>query len=338
MPKDLLSKLDGPEIIVGLAAPIGTDTKFIANRLSIQLERYNYASSYIRITDSLRSLNIEVDLIDSPTEKRYASYIDAGNWLREKLDLQDVFAYLAAMAISKARQELTGDVKRPAVRHAYIISQFKRPEEIRTMRRIYGSHFILLSIHKSRPSRVDHLSHVIAESHHQSGNSERFRSTAETLVYRDEEEEEERDYGQRLRDTFPLGDLIIDFKDTQYVDHAVERFFEAFFGNPFITPTRDEFFQNFALVSSLKSVDLSRQVGAVIVSPDQTVIGVGYNDVPKSGGGFYWENDQVDYRDFRLGYDSNVKIRDQIVGDLLRRLQGSWLSRSLRRADIATLL
>ena len=175
MPKDLLSKLDGPEIIVGLAAPIGTDTKFIANRLSIQLERYNYASSYIRITDSLRSLNIEVDLIDSPTEKRYASYIDAGNWLREKLDLQDVFAYLAAMAISKARQELTGDVKRPAVRHAYIISQFKRPEEIRTMRRIYGSHFILLSIHKSRPSRVDHLSHVITESHHQSGNTERFK-------------------------------------------------------------------------------------------------------------------------------------------------------------------
>jgi cytidine deaminase len=337
MPKDLLPRLDGPEIVIGLAAPIGVDTKEIGKRLTKELRKFRYNSSYIRVTDSLPSLRLGVDLQEKPADKRYHSYMDAGNWLREKLDLNDAFAFLACAAVAERRSEInhrTGTIK---PREAYIISQFKRPEEIRLMRRIYGQHFVLISIQFPRQKRVDHIASTIADSYHRRGQIEKFRGKAEELIARDEEEEE-KPSGQRLRDTFSLGDLAIADDGDASVDGAISRFMQAFFDSPFVTPTKDELFQCIARVVALKSADLSRQVGAVLVSEGDHIIGVGCNDVPKAGGGLYWENDQFDGRDFKRGYDSNVRIRDNIVADLLKRLSADWLKAPLRKQDPDTLM
>lgn len=43
-----------------------------------------------------------------------------------------------------------------------------------------------------------------------------------------------------------------------------------------------------AYAASLRSADLSRQVGAALVDAHGDLIGVGCNDVPKCGGGLYW--------------------------------------------------
>lgn len=43
----------------------------------------------------------------------------------------------------------------------------------------------------------------------------------------------------------------------------------------------------YVYLSSLRSADLSRQVGAVI-SKDRNIISTGANDIPKFGGGQYW--------------------------------------------------
>lgn len=90
-----------------------------------------------------------------------------------------------------------------------------------------------------------------------------------------------------------------------------------------------------AYAASLRSADLSRQVGAVAVSARGEVIATGANDVPKHGGGLYWPG-AADQRDHVRGADSNKVVIDEIVGDIIdrlaprrRRLQSNFIERKL---------
>jgi cytidine deaminase len=81
--------------------------------------------------------------------------------------------------------------------------------------------------------------------------------------------------------------------------------------------------------ASLRSLDLSRQVGAAIFSEDNTVISLGSNEVPKAGGGTYWTSDG-DARDFRKGYDPNELNKREVFADLIKRLlEDEFLSAEL---------
>jgi cytidine deaminase len=106
----------------------------------------------------------------------------------------------------------------------------------------------------------------------------------------------------------------------------MSRFVELLFGNPFHTPSKDEQAMFFAFSAALRSASLARQVGAVITREDGSIIAVGTNEVPKAGGGQYWENDDPDGRDFRGAYDSSDRMRQNLLADILQRLeQASWL-------------
>ncbi|MBN0371943.1 deoxycytidylate deaminase, partial [Pseudomonas aeruginosa] len=63
-----------------------------------------------------------------------------------------------------------------------------------------------------------------------------------------------------------------------------------------ITPTADESGMYAAYSASLKSACLSRQVGAAIANKDGNVISLGWNDVPKFGGGLYTADSVNDQR------------------------------------------
>ena len=45
----------------------------------------------------------------------------------------------------------------------------------------------------------------------------------------------------------------------------------------------DEYFMSVAFLSAMRSKDPRRQVGAVIVSPDRVILGIGYNGFPRGG-------------------------------------------------------
>lgn len=92
---------------------------------------------------------------------------------------------------------------------------------------------------------------------------------------------------------------------------------DLIFGCPFTTPTKDEYAMFQAFTAALRSADLSRQVGAVILSENGEVIAVGANDVPCYGGGLYWTGEN-DHRDYDWGIDSNAKRRDQILSDIVQ--------------------
>ena len=65
----------------------------------------------------------------------------------------------------------------------------------------------------------------------------------------------------------------------------IGRFVDLVFGKPFETPTADELGMYFARAAALRSADLSRQVGAVIMRNPGEIIAIGYNDVPS-----HWED------------------------------------------------
>jgi deoxycytidylate deaminase len=82
--------------------------------------------------------------------------------------------------------------------------------------------------------------------------------------------------------------------------------------------------------ASLRSSDLSRQVGAAIIRGAGDVLTLGCNEVPKAQGGTYWEGDPGDARDFIQGSDPNETRKTQVLVDLIDRLhKGGHLSKSL---------
>jgi len=83
--------------------------------------------------------------------------------------------------------------------------------------------------------------------------------------------------------------------------------------------------------ASLRSSDLSRQVGAAIFRQSGEVASLGCNEVPKAGGGTYWPGDEGDNRDFVQGHDPNEGYKISLMVDVLDRLvRGSHLSGSLQ--------
>jgi deoxycytidylate deaminase len=109
------------------------------------------------------------------------------------------------------------------------------------------------------------------------------------------------------------------------LESSIGRFIELLFGHQFHTPTRDEYAMFLAHGAALRSADLGRQVGAAITSDNGDVLAVGCNDVPKFGGGVYWPEDQDDFRDFRVGQDSSVLFRQDLVTQFLMQLKEAKL-------------
>lgn len=137
-------------------------------------------------------------------------------------------------------------------------------------------------------------------------------------------------HGQNVGDAFPLGDVFIDTASRQKAEAMTRRFINALFGSNEVTPTHDEYGMYMAKSASLRSSDLSRQVGAAIFRQSGEVITLGCNEVPRAGGGTYWTGDPLDSRDFVAGHDPNEAQKLEILVDLLDRLKkGGHLSEPL---------
>ncbi|MEG8025931.1 deaminase [Sphingomonas aurantiaca] len=131
--------------------------------------------------------------------------------------------------------------------------------------------------------------------------------------------------GQNVRDSFPLGDFFVRVAENYEV--RLGRFLDIVFGSPYLTPFRSEYYMFEASAAALRSADLSRQIGAVIVSPDNEIISTGCNDVPKAGGGTHWPDDltSIDNRDYSTGQDFNSVKKFDIISELLTYLEANGL-------------
>ena len=212
-------------------------------------------------------------------------------------------------------------------RTAYIIRQLKRPEEVHLLRKVYGKQFILLSAYGSMESRRSSLETRLKRSLPLNTPEYVISCNAEELLHRDQNEGIERS-GQHLRDTFHLADVFIDGISKIAMQETISRFINAFFGKTDIAPSKAEYGMYAAKSASLRSTDLSRQVGAAIFTVDGELITQGCNEVPKAFGGTYWDGENPDFRDVKLGFDPNDVLKKEVVRDLLERLaKGGMLSK-----------
>lgn len=320
--------LSGPELFFGLVGAVGTDLGPVVTALADALRTVAYTADEFRLSELLYEIDRWAGLPRrgvTPEDVRIDEHMEAGSEFREALQRGDALAAWALGAIRDERAEITGDEKKAAQRHAYILRQLKHPAEADLYRRLYGPSFILISAYSPRWHRVDALSGRIARSHH-AYDAQPHRSQAEALVQKDEAEEG-RPLGQNVSRVFPRADVFIDTTDTARMLASVQRFVELLFGNTLQTPTRDEFGMFQAQAARLRSADLGRQVGSAIATADGEVVALGTNDVPKAGGGLYWPEDDNDKRDLRLGEDpSRARLR-ALLADILQRLQKArWLT------------
>jgi deoxycytidylate deaminase len=297
------------DIVIGLVGPVGCELSRIEDALRLALSRFNYEGRIYKVSQLFEDGAIAkvAGIVDESSEyKRIESAMNAGDKLRRMTGQKDIMAVHAAAQICGARTQEGGEAQ-PMQRVAHVIHSLKRKEEAIALREVYGARFVLVSVYVPRTDRVERLvKKAMSEEE------------ALHLVLRDEEGEEE--FGQATSDTFQLADLFLDGRSKpDDIESELVRFLDLLFGSRLVTPRRDEHAMFAAFSSSLRSGDLSRQVGAAISDAQGSILAMGCNDAPRFGGGQYWPESD-DARDLALGEDSNDRIRRQMARSLLEKI------------------
>lgn len=316
----LLTPVEFPELVIGIAGPIGVDIEKITNKISEVLSDLRYKSEYIHLTKEMEAFGeSDWNVVEGNKYENYSSKMDYANKLREKFKDASTLARIAIQTIRQLRKFKTNDVTSTNPSTAYIIRQLKLPEEVQLLRKVYGKQFILISAYGTKEERQTRLFKEIKKSISTDKQDFDVQHLVEQLIFRDQNEENE--LGQNLTDTFHMADVFIDGISTLKMEQKIRRFFNAFFGNNEITPTIDEFGIYIAKSASLRSADLSRQVGASIISSKGDIITQSCNEVAKYGGGNYWDGEFPDNRDIKKGIDPNDALKREVIKNVLERLK-----------------
>lgn len=314
---------DCPEIFIGLVAPIGVDYEMGVELLETELHALNLEVVRIKLSDLLRSVSALKINTYTTQDERIKTLMQAGNELRGMLDDGAALAKLAILAIRANRKKMSGKDDSIAKPTAFIFSTLKNPKEIEFLRSVYGEAFVAISFYEPREKRVSSLVGRIATSKSEY-DATTCRSQAESLVR--EDEQDGKTLGQRVSDSFAEADFFVETTHRESARNAIKRIIAILFGHPFLTPTMDEYGMFLAWGVSLRSADLSRQVGAAICDGDGNLIAVGCNDVPRAGGGQYWPGAD-DGRDFQKGRDSSAVEKRKLISEFVDRLaKAGWLS------------
>ncbi|MDQ0561496.1 deoxycytidylate deaminase [Rhizobium mesoamericanum] len=323
--------VDNPEIIIGLVGPIGVDLGAIISFLQEALAKVQYQTEVIHITRAMQDLLPQVVVDDSSYGKRYRSLIKQADLVRRGVDNQAALACLAISEIRRVRAKINGvGSDQPALGTAFIIRQLKREEEINRLREVYGRKFIQVSVFSDKDERRRQLIKKIKGHGTSPVEDDAAEKEAIDLIALDNNEVDDA-YGQRVSDVFHLGDVFVPGEDSRQGREVVERFILAFFGHNSVSPTKAEYGMYAAAGASLRSLDLSRQIGAAIFSDRGEIITLGCNEVPKAFGGTYWCDDPGDpHRDFEEGEDGNHSRKLRLLHDLVERMGAlGYLSETL---------
>lgn len=307
---------ESPSLVIGLAGPIGSDIDYIEQCLCDALNGFNYIYHQIKITTLMLDINCDMDVDESNFITRYDTKIRYANKLRELFG-EDILATITISAISKIDPK-TKATHRERFGDAFVIRQLKTPDESRLLRKVYGKQFVQISIYSSDLFRIERISAQIRIDSKGTIDESTATMQATKLIARDQKEDE--DYGQNLRDVFPMGDVFINSGNKTEASFQINRFFDALFGSNEVSQTREEYGMYTAKSASLRSSGLSRQVVAAIFSNTGDIVSLGTNEVPKAGGGTYWTSETPDARDFQKGYDPNEVNKIEVFSDLIKRM------------------
>jgi deoxycytidylate deaminase len=322
-----------PELVIGLVGAVGSNLSDVISVLTQELKIVGYNTYTIKLSDLIRNiaphLKIKCPLKGAHNELRIEGLMDAGNELRRLSERSDALAILAINAIIEYRKKHNKNLRKdkgktPVSSQAYILDSLKHPEEVKKLREIYGDNFLLISLYAPQEKREERLYEKIKSSHSKYRDSDTYKVSAKHLVEKDAQQEG-ISYGQNVRETFPLADFFLkEESDDTSLGGQIRRFIKLLFYYPYSTPTVDEYCMFAASAAALRSADLSRQVGAVIASEEGEILSSGCNEVPKAGGGAFWEhkdNPDTDYRDFKKESDANAMCKMENIVEIFQILK-----------------
>ncbi|MGD0992887.1 MAG: anti-phage dCTP deaminase [Gemmatimonadales bacterium] len=325
---DLLKlEAEKPELVIGIVAAIGTPIESVEPYLNSYLGRHGYRMDTIRVSDFLKGFTLQSPEPDPAAEmysyERLTALMDRGDELRRVTKRSDALALLVAARISALRPETEPQYLNA---RAFFVRQLKHPDEVFSLRAIYGDAFHLIGFYSSDNVRRQNLAKYMKETQ------------AAELMARDEGEK--TSWGQQLRSAFHLADVFVEMRDdsssTLFAKEQLDRFMNLLFGEGVITPTIREYGMYLAQAAALRSGDLSRQVGAAILNDRGDVVSLGCNEVPASGGGQYWAGDADDFRDLMKGEDSNDTTKLHNIAEILSRTDQEWSKRTPEEKEKAT--
>lgn len=300
-------------MVLGIITTVGTDNENVIRYMREHLAKFSYKTEIINVSSEiLTSFDKEAQEFGSEYE-RIKHYMDLGNRVRRESGDATIVMKGVASHILCRRDSV--DNPSPRERIAYIIKSIKHPEEADYLKQVYGDGFHLIGITNDIENRRKFLTEVKSMTLEQ----------ADELISRDSDDVD--DLGQHTQDAFQNSDYFINVVDnTEEIKNCVFRLLDLLFGNPFITPTFDEYAMFMAYSASLRSADLSRQIGAVVTKNNE-ILTSGVNDCPRFNGGLYWQlHDENKYydeelgRDYMIGYDSNKIEQTKIIEKILENL------------------
>lgn len=321
----LTTGINEGELIIGIVSAVGTEYKRVTEPLIDRLQGFGYSVEEIRVSACLPKFS------GTGEYERIKHYMQAGDKLRKNSKNNAVLAAGVANKISSLRSQNNSSSKK----QAFIVNSLKHPSEVEFLRKIYGDGFYLIGIHADEKRRRQYLT----------DDKGMTQVQANELIRIDEDES--FDHGQKTRDTYHLADFFLNLgSNNDQVKNRLQRYLELIFSHPYRNPTFDEFAMFMAFNSSVRSGDLSRQVGAVI-SREKQIIATGANDVPKSGGGQYWAEineetgeveDNPDGKDYTREGDSNKKAQAEIIQEIAKNLIESDLVDDQKEAELHNVL
>jgi deoxycytidylate deaminase len=338
--RDRIEGRRSDEIIVAFCGPVGCNLADVIRTTKAQFEEYGYLTVHIKVSDIIKTHYREhglpedlshLTLENNKGKDRYTTLQDLGNDLRKRYDAQ----ILAALTMAKvaANREIAmsrADIKKPP-KTVYVIDQLKHPEEVELFKLVYGDIFYLIGVLSPQNVRFNYLTRNEGIPGHE----------AQFLIDRDRNEINTT-HGQKLEKTVQLADYFVR-NNQDSISNLLEpcqRFVALVHGKNGVTPSKDESGMYAAYAASLKSACLSRQVGAAIANKEGNVISLGWNDVPKFGGGLYTSDSINDQRCIYHGakcyndihksaliqdivniVSSKVEVSEEIKADLAKLIQ-----------------
>jgi len=331
-----------PEIVIGLVGPIGVQLEDVQDSIFDELKALNYRYEFIKVTELMQRWDVGEEKISKASfYDYYKGLIRYADGFRKHCESHSALAALAIEEIRSMRSEyhkrkkldfdrLSDDKQheleakyrdQPVLGTAYIIRQFKLPQEIELLRRTYGRKFIQVSVFLDKFERKKSLVKSIKKFNSTRVTTSSAAQQSIQLMEIDSNEDNE-EYGQRISNVFHLGDVFLQGNRKENIEKTTKRFFKALFGSNAISPSKMEYGMYAAAGAALRSIDLSRQVGAAIFSDEGEIKALGCNEVPRAFGGTYWEDhDGGPHRDFEEGLDANHTRKVEILHDFLTRLK-----------------
>lgn len=311
-----------PELVFGLVGPLGSNIDAAQEALISELSKVGYTSVIIHLTRDVAAVIPEVSKDNVDT---YSKKIDLMNKLVEISGTRDFLAKIAIASIVAHRVRINTEKYKKvrerrelqAYKVAYIVRQLKRQQEGSLLAKVYGKKFVQVSVSVSEAEQYQVVLNIIGRESPELSQSQR-EIEARKLIERDKDEAGST-YGQGLINVYHSGDVFVGGNATE-ISVQLARFIEAFFGSNFISPTRDEFGSFLAKTASFRTLDLSRQVGAAIMSAQGDVITMGCNEVPKPHGGNYWCDDHRPQRDIERGVEPNKLETTRVIYNFVHAL------------------